>query len=260
MTARDAAFEAWVEGLRERHTQSLTFPEIRKGVVALSRIYVEERNRIGGDVFAGAGKRAAFACFYSPLHYLLVRHIVTELGAHNPPPRGIVDLGCGLLAAGAAWAQASQGSPGEGRQPKLVGVDQSPWAVAEAKAGLDALGLRARILKKRIDEAPLPKPGEGLVAAFAINELSDDARHQLLGRLVGTAGRGATVLIVEPIARRAAGWWNEWADAVSAAGGRADEWRFSVELPAFVAELDRAARLDHRELTGRSLFVRGPVR
>ena len=256
MTTRDEAFESWVDGLRRRHTKALTFPEIRKGVVALSRIYVEERNRIGGNVFAGAGKRAAFACFYSPLHYLLVHHIVTALDAHEPPPSRIVDLGCGLLPAGAAWARAAGG------RSEIVGVDQSAWAVAEARASLGALGLNARILKKRITEAPMPKPGEALVAAFAVNELSDDddARKKLLERLVSSTRRGATVLIVEPIARRAARWWDEWSEVLATEGaerGRSDEWRFSVELPAFVSELDRASGLNHRELSGRSLFVRG---
>ncbi len=251
MTTREEAFDAWVDGLRRRHTKTLTFPEIRKGVVALSRIYVEERNRIGGNVFAGAGKRAAFACFYSPLHYLLVHHIVTALDAHEPPPSRIVDLGCGLLPAGAAWARAAGG------RSEIVGVDQSAWAVAEARASVGALDLNARIFKKRIAEAPMPKPGEALVAAFAVNELSDDdARKKLLEQLVSSTRRGATVLIVEPIARRAARWWDEWSE-VLAERGRSDEWRFSVELPAFVSELDRASGLNHRELSGRSLFVRG---
>ena len=266
MTTRDEAFEAWVDGLRRRHTKTLTFPEIRKGVVALSRIYVEERNRIGSNVFAGAGKRAAFACFYSPLHYLLVHHIVTALGAHQPPPSRIVDLGCGLLPAGAAWARAAGG------RSEIVGVDQSAWALAEARASLGALGLRARLLKKRINEAPLPGRGEALVAAFAVNELSDDdeaTRKRLLERFVRSTRRGATVLIVEPMARRATRWWDEWSEVLATEGaeraeraeraekGCSDEWRFSVELPAFVSELDRASGLNHHELSGRSLFVRG---
>lgn len=255
MLIRDAAFEAWVDELRRRHTQALTFPEIRKGVVALSRIYVEERNRIGSNVFAGAGKRAAFACFYTPLHYLLVHGIVTRLEAHEPPPSRIVDLGCGLLPAGAAWARAAGG------RASLVGVDQSSWALAEARASLGALGLRARLLNKAIADAPRPHRGEALVAAFAVNELSgdrdDDRRKKLLERIVSSARQGATVLIVEPIARRQARWWDEWSEAIIACGGRADEWRFRVELPAFVSELDRASGLNHRELSGRSLFIRG---
>jgi hypothetical protein len=38
-------------------------------------------------------------------------------------------------------------------------------------------------------------------------------------------------------------------------GGREDTWRFPVTLPEPLALLDRAAGLDHRELTGRSLWL-----
>jgi hypothetical protein len=31
-------------------------------------------------------------------------------------------------------------------------------------------------------------------------------------------------------------------------------------LPAIVAKLDRAAGLDHREITGRSLWIAGPTK
>ena len=63
------------------------------------------------------------------------------------------------------------------------------------------------------------------------------------------------MLIVEPLAGFVARWWNRWRDTVEAAGGRADEWRFRMELPAIVAKLDRAAGLNHREITGRSLWL-----
>ena len=63
------------------------------------------------------------------------------------------------------------------------------------------------------------------------------------------------MLIVEPLAGGAARWWNRWRDTIERAGGRADEWRIRVELPAIVAKLDRAAGLNHREITGRSLFL-----
>ena len=96
MISSDEAFLSWLETLQARELERLTFQEIRKGVTALSRIYVQERARLGKAVFDGAGKRAAFASFYTPLHYLLVRAIVLELGAESPPPTNILDLGCGL--------------------------------------------------------------------------------------------------------------------------------------------------------------------
>jgi hypothetical protein len=42
---------------------------------------------------------------------------------------------------------------------------------------------------------------------------------------------------------------------VEQAGGRADEWRFPATLPESVARLGRAAGLDYRELTARSLWI-----
>ena len=65
------------------------------------------------------------------------------------------------------------------------------------------------------------------------------------------------MLIVEPVAGFVAPWWKDWRQAFEAAGGRDDEWRFRVELPAIVAKLDRAAGLNHRELKGRSLWLPG---
>jgi hypothetical protein len=49
--------------------------------------------------------------------------------------------------------------------------------------------------------------------------------------------------------------WDEAAARVTAAGGRADEWRFAVDLPRFVMQFDRAAGLKHSELKVRSLFL-----
>jgi hypothetical protein len=65
------------------------------------------------------------------------------------------------------------------------------------------------------------------------------------------------VLIVEPIARRLVPWWDESAARTVAAGGRADEWRFAANLPPLLQTLDKAAGLDHRELTARTLYFGG---
>ncbi len=252
MTSFDDAFSSWLETLRARELERLTFQEIRKGVVALSRIYVQERGRLGKAVFDGAGKRAAFACYYTPLHFLLVRAIVLELGAESPPPATVLDLGCGLGAAGAAWALAA------GRSPFGVGVERQKWAATEARRSFETLRVKGRVLNKAIEhaqaqaQAPSPKRGDAVVAAFAVNELEDAARNTLLEKLL--LSRGVSVLIVEPIARRVHPWWTSWRAAVESRGGRADEWRFPVELPDWLAELDRASGLDHRELTGKSLF------
>jgi len=78
--------EAWYAALEARHLMSLTFPEVRRALQALSSLYVERRDRlVAGRALEGAGKRAAFAMFYGPLHFLIVREIVRALQAVDPP-------------------------------------------------------------------------------------------------------------------------------------------------------------------------------
>ena len=94
-----------------------------------------------------------------------------------------------------------------------------------------------------------------IVAAFSINEISDRARDGLLPRLIERSLGGDRILVVEPLAGFVAPWGREWRAAFESQGGRSDEWRFRLELPDVVAKLDRAAGLNHRELTGRSLWL-----
>jgi len=239
--------------LEARHLADLTFPQVSSALRALSASYVERRATIAtGAPLAGAGKRAAFALFYGPLHFLLVRAIVSALPGATRPVRTLVDLGCGTGVAGAAWASLLAA------RPEVVAVDRHAWALAEAAETLSAFGLRYRTVRADVMSAGVrPKPPAALVAAFAINELSDESRAALLPRLLDRAGRGDRVLIVEPIARFVARWWDGWRREIEAAGGRADEWRIPVELPPIVEKLDRAAGLNHRELTGRSLYLPG---
>ena len=246
--------ERWLHALETRHFSDLTFQEVARSLRALSATYVERRDRLReGAALAGAGKRAAFALFYGPLHYLLVRDIVRSLGAGQPragaAPPTLVDLGCGTGAAGAAWAEACP------TPPCVVGVDRHPWTLTEAAQTYRDFGLRAKTLRGDAATVTLPASPAMILAAFTVNELSDESRAALLPRLVDRASKGDRVLVVEPLARSATRWWDVWARACAAAGGRADEWRFRAELPPIVAKLDRAAGLNHRELTGRSLFL-----
>src|SRR2546423_10147021 len=92
-------------------------------------------------------------------------------------------------------------------------------------------------------------------AGFAVNAGDERGRAGLLGRLLDRGSRGDRILIVEPIAGSIARWWDRWRAAFESAGGRSDQWRFRPELPAIVAKLDRAAGLDHHEITARSLWL-----
>jgi SAM-dependent methyltransferase len=244
----DDRFLGWVDALQRRHRQTLTFAEVRKGLQALSSLYVERREKIAaGAALDGSGKRAAFALYYGPAHFLLVRAIVRALDATPRPLRTVVDLGCGTGAAGAAWALETGAA--------VEGVDRSGWAVEEARWTLARLRLRGTTKKGDVAVAVLPAPPAAVVSAFTVNELDPAARTRLLATLREAPARGTRVLVVEPLARRALTWWDEWAAVFVAAGGRQDEWRFDGGLPESVAELGRAAGLDTRTLGGRSLFV-----
>src|SRR5262249_52082976 len=81
----DDPFVHWIQALEGRHLASLSFSEVRRAVQALSSLYVERRDRIdAASAFTGAGKRAAFAMYFGPLHFLLVREIVRGLKAEIP--------------------------------------------------------------------------------------------------------------------------------------------------------------------------------
>jgi SAM-dependent methyltransferase len=246
------AFPAFYETLEARHRAELSFPEVRRALQALSSLYVERRERMaGGGALEGRGKRAAFALYYGPLHFLLVREIARALGPALEVPRRIVDLGCGTGTAGAAWAL-------ERAPPATVeGVDVSGWAVTEARWTLRQLGIPGGATRGEAVSAAIADPRAGLVAAFTANELKGPTRARLLARLLSAAAAGAPVLVVEPISRRVSPWWPEWRAAFAAAGGREDEWRFRPRLPPSLALLAKAAGLDARELTGRSLSCAG---
>jgi hypothetical protein len=245
-----------MDRLEERHLAELTFAEVARALRALSSAYVERRGRLSeGAALSGAGKRAAFALFYGPLHYLLMREIIDALPGASDKVDVLVDLGCGTGASGVAWATRFCDPC-----PAITAIDRHPWAVAEAVETYRMFGCRSHVRRGDISKTVLPKARSAILAAFTLNELTDTMRNEVVRRLIDRAGRGDRVLIVEPLAKFVAPWWDDWRRRVEAAGGRVDEWRFRVELPAIVAKLDRAAGLDHRELTGRSFWLADPGR
>ncbi len=241
--------ERWLAALEERHLASLTASEVGRALQALSSCYVERREKLAsGGALNTAGKRAAFALFYAPLHFLVTRAVARALDG----PRDLttlVDLGCGTGSAGAAWAL-------EAGMPAVQGIDRNAWAIAEAQWTYRTLALRGRVVKGDVDQVRLPgAPGSAILAAYTINELPDAVRAGLLPRLLDAHREGSRLLVVEPIARRMSGWWAGWQAAFEAAGGRSQEWRFPGPLPERQRQLGRAAGLDPRELTARTLFL-----
>lgn len=247
LAAHIPGFASWLTALESRHLADLRFSEVTRALRALSATYVERRAGAGGRALDGAGKRAAFAMFYGPLHFMLVHAILRHLDGATPVAH-VLDLGCGTGVAGAAWALAS--SPAA----RIVGVDVNAWTLAEASWTYRALGLQGSTKRGDAARQRLPQTMDAIVSAFTINELTDAQRADILPRLLAAAERGARVLIVEPIATSIVPWWPEWRQAFESTGGQADEWRFRMPLPDLVKRLDRAAGLRHDEIMGRSLY------
>ena len=243
-------FESWYAALEKRHLSSLTFAEVRRAITALSSIYVERRARLAtGAALEGRGKRAAFALFYGPIHFLTLQGIVRHLGLDAPPPRRILDLGCGTGVAGAAWALETV------PRPELIGIDRNAWAVEEARWTYASFNLRGSITRGRLEPLPRLREGDAVLAAFTANEMDEAERDRLLSRLLEAAAGGVSVLVVEPIARRGFRWWDAWTQAFHAQGGREDEWRFPANLPETLRLFSKASGMDHRELKAKSLWI-----
>jgi len=261
-TPVEAVVPAWVSALESRHLADLRVPEVTRALRALSSAYVERRRaateaegrKVRGTLDS-AGKRAAFALFYAPLHFIAVARVVATLnGALSPVRRvgSILDLGCGTGAAGAAWAVAL------GATASITGIDQHRWAIDEARWTYAHFGLRGRARVGDITRLPAARAGDAIVAAYVLNELADTTRRRVENLLFAAADRGARVLVVEPISRAITPWWNETTARVVEHGGRTDEWRIPIDLPPLLKTLDHAAGLDHRELTFRTLFIWAP--
>lgn len=245
-------FDAWLAQLEARHLADLRVAEVTRALRALSSAYVERRHKVAaGATLDSAGKRAAFALFYAPLHFLATLNVIDALNGASPPPDAILDFGCGTGAAGAAWAIACGGTP------SITGIDRHPWAVQEARWTYKQLRLDGQARQGDLARLPPAKPRTAIVAAYALNELTEPVRENLAAYLINAASLGARSLVIEPIARAVTPWWAPAAARVVAAGGRADEWKFPVELPPLLRLFDRAAGLNHREIKLRSLFLPG---
>jgi hypothetical protein len=250
-----AELDDWIAALADRHQTQFRRTEFLKAIRALSARYVERRAALAErSPLDSAGKRAAFASFYAPLHALTVAAIVGEL---RPAAVGrIIDLGCGTGGAGIGWWTSSRVGPA------VDGVDRNGWALDEARWNYRQLGVDGHVrrgdLVVQAERSIARREGPeqiGIVAGWSVNELEAPDRALLLDALLETGRRGANVLVVEPLARSASPWWDGWADRWKACGGRADEWRCAVRLPSALADLDRTAGFQRDHLTARTLFL-----
>ncbi|HQX82808.1 MAG TPA: class I SAM-dependent methyltransferase, partial [Vicinamibacterales bacterium] len=188
----DPRLTTWLVALEARHMANLTRQEFTRAVRALSARYVERRSQLPErSPLDSAGKRAAFALFYAPVHLLTTREAIAHLGVRTDMS-SLVDLGCGTGVCSAAWALLHE------TPPSITGIDAHPWALDEARWNWRTLGLRgqatrgdlvaaARNLLKQSD-AVLARTG--VIAGWSINELAKPERAQLLEAIDQLLGRG----------------------------------------------------------------------
>lgn len=292
----DAAFLRWIESTCARVVPPLTFSEVRRGVQALSRLYVERRRegRLASRALDGTAKRAALATFQAPLHFLAAwaaleeaargerrcketaggesrwdgpagggdARVLVRPGISAPrasAPR-VHDLGAGSGAVGAAlalWlAQAAAPGAGAGGVPAVHAIDVSGWALGEARATGAALGLALRTTRGALPAA-MPRTRAGDWLALGF-----------FANELDDAARSALVERMERALDEGAGLlWLEplalpaapWWDEVAAALA-AREVR-ALETRREIARPDWIARLDDASgLDHRTIGVRALVR
>jgi hypothetical protein len=234
-------FGRWLDQLERRHLANLTPTEVARALRALSSGYVERRRTVveAQRTLDGAGKRAAFALYYGPLHFLAVERIVSELGHRTrsvPGARPVVDLGCGTGAVGAALATALGASA-------VTGVDRHPWALDEARFTYATFHLRGSAIKRDAARWSVPRHPVVIGAGYVVNELAVPERETLLRTLAAAIERGSSLFLVEPLARAITPWWPQWVDRLAPLGARTHEWKLTLDPPRLVERLGTAAGL-----------------
>jgi hypothetical protein len=245
-----AELERWLQRLESRHLADLTFAEVSRALRALSSAYVERRQTAiaAGKVLDSAGKRAAFALYYGPLHFVATTRILEEFALPRDDGPPILDLGCGSGAIGAAvaaWTGAR----------RVHGVDVHPWALDEARATYASFGLDALVTRGSVTRLRRPSPASFIVAGYVANELQESEREVLQRMLVDAVRHGSRLLVIEPLSGRAAPWWDSWVSVFAPLGARADTWHLTTAPPDLTMRLGKAAGLTPTSVKARTLAV-----
>jgi len=191
VSSQDQLFTRWLASLEARHLADFRVAEVTRALRALSSAYVQRRQKLAtGAALESAGKRAAFALFYGPLHLLTIAHIVGEVDRDRGAISRVVDLGCGTGVGGCAWALCGAA------RPQILGIDRHPWAVEESRRTYRELGLHGQARIGDLKRLPALPATAGVVAAYTLNELDEQRRQAIEMQLLEAATRGTRVLIV----------------------------------------------------------------
>ena len=246
----------WLAALEQRHLANLTKQEFTRAVRALSARYVERRGQLPDrSPLDSAGKRAAFALFYAPLHFVTAQLALREVGVRTDFST-LVDLGCGTGVCSAAWALMHQ------RRPAITGVDANAWAIDEARWNWRTLGLHGRATRGDLIATAtslLRQPrttlaSAGLIAGWTINELTKADCDRLIEVVDQLLDRGASLVVLEPLARGVTPWWDEWMSRLGKHGAKDCDFKADVDLPAPLDGFSDAAGFRKKEIGARVLL------
>ena len=169
--------------------------------------------------------------------------------------RAITDLGCGTGVCGAAWARLHTDSP-QARAPVITGIDTNAWTLDEARWNWRTLGLQGHAVRgdlvggaaRLLKQPDTTLSHTGVIAGWAINELDQPTRMQLLDVIDTLVARGVSLVILEPLARGVTPWWDDWAARLAPRGVTAGDLKLDTALPQPLAGFSDAAGFRKQEL------------
>lgn len=242
----------WVDAAHKKWARDLTFQELRRGVQAVSNLYVHKRGKgeLSRKAADGRGKKAAFAVYFGGLHLVLVQAWTASQRAVEGVE--VEDLGCGPGVVGAAvarWVGA----------PRVASSDIRGDHLQVAAWTARRLGLRSRTRKAGLPGAISSTCRRPTLWCFGwvLNELSDSQRAATTSALKARIERGDGAVLFAPLSTRASPWWSKEVRQLRAVSPALleEEFRCRPKLPDLLKDLDRATRLNHQELGARVLYV-----
>lgn len=252
---------SFLEKLTERHLRDLKFGEVSRALRALSADYVEKRESGGlARALDGRGKRAAFALYYGATHFLAAQALVREFalafsaggeGSRRTRPPSLLDLGCGTGVCGAAWSMESAIGV------SIVGADRSSFALHEARWTYQALRLKGETSRSILQTLESARPPDGIVIGWTLNELEEPVREAIAQHILPWVTRGSRLLVIEPVSKRVAPWWDEWTARFPKDRCVVAERRLRLDLPQQLSLLGRAAGLGVDATAVKALVARG---